>query len=221
MEGHEWIEVKSLNEECYNRIKDDILTGKLSWNEKLDISKLTKKFGISRSPVVKAIDKLAMEHLVCIFPNKGSFVASPDKRNLLSITELRIMMESAMCRLSYTKNRTLLVEQFKKYRLTSEKVMKKLSTDFSSFLHNDRSFHYAMSELAENQQLSIMYSVIRAQSELFRTKTFNETNMMKALNSHFSIVKFIEKGDLDAAIDTLQQHIRNVYKDSIVSLPQI
>jgi DNA-binding GntR family transcriptional regulator len=218
MEQQERIEVKSINEECYNRIKDDILTGKISWNEKIDISKLVKKFGISRSPIVKAIDKLAMEHLVCILPNKGSYVAFPSTDNLLSITELRIMMESTMCKLAYKKNRVLLVERLEAYRHETRSALDNIFSDFTNFLNNDRTFHYTFSELANNQQLSIMYGIIRAQSELFRTKTFTEKNMKKAINSHLEIITAIEKDDLVSAIDNLEKHINEVYNDSLRSL---
>ena len=97
------IEIASLADECYKRIKQDILTGKLGWGQRLNVINMAQIYGISRAPVIKAIDRLAMEQLVSIVPNVGSFVVIPTKKDVVEVTEIRMMLETKMCTLAYKK----------------------------------------------------------------------------------------------------------------------
>lgn len=210
------LRVESLTDQAYDYLKEDILTGKLKWGERLNIYELTDRFGVSRSPIIKAIDKLAHENLVEIIPNRGSFIVLPTEKDIRSITELRIMMENTGCKLATEKNYDRLVETLEENEKSYQ--VKNNKHDFDKFLIYDRNFHFIIIKLADNPKLLEMYSIVRSQSELFRTNTFKDENVSKAIASHQSIIEKLKTGNVDAMMLQMEKHIIDIYKDSMESL---
>ena len=208
------LKVDSLSQQAYHKIKEDILTGKFKWGERLEIIDLANYFGVSRSPVIKAIERLSLEHLVTIIPNKGSYVYKPTLEDVKAVYELRIMMEETACKLAISKNHDKLVDQLEKTQARQQKV----KSDFESFLHYDRRFHLTIFKLAENSRLMVMYQNIRAQSELFRTNTFTDENILRAQDAHNRILEAIKENNIPDLVTYIDEHLMNVYNDSILSL---
>jgi len=215
------IKIPLLGEECYRRIKDDILTGNLEWGAKLNVIQLAEDYGISRSPVVKAIDRLAMEGLIKIMPNKGSFVMIPDKRDIIEATEVRMMIETTLCRLAFAKNKEDLIVDLSQLNLAMDKRIHEPETlGYEEYLENDRDFHSTICRYAENARLSKIYESIRSQIELFRIHTFQDRNVNLAIEKHQLIVQWLVQEDIEHAIGELHEHIRQVEEEALESLKE-
>jgi DNA-binding GntR family transcriptional regulator len=210
------IMIDSLNEECYKRIKNDILTGHLAWGDKLNIINLADQFGISRSPVVKAIDKLAMEGLVTILPNKGSFVVTPSRNDIEEVTEIRIMIETMACLHAFRKNKNELLRRLSENKFSEAEVASGIS--FDRFLLHDREFHYIIVESTGNGRLFEYYKTIRSQSELFRTQTFTTEHLDKALRSHADILAAFSADNPEEAALQMEKHLQIVSEDTFESM---
>ena len=213
------IQVGSLTDECYKRIKQDILTGKLGWGERLNVINLAETYGISRSPVIKAIERLAMEQLVQIIPNVGSFVHIPTKEDIQEVTEIRLMLETTMCRLAYEKNKVKLLDELADIESIIDKVTisgNKIS--FEAFLDYDHAFHLTFPKYANNGRMAAYYDSIRNQIELFRTKTYYKTYIDLAIERHHGIIKALSEGQLDEAVCILHTHISEVEQEIIESI---
>ncbi len=52
-----------------------------------------RELGIGRTPVREALKRLESEHLVTVFPRRGTFAAPVDITDLASITEMRVVLE--------------------------------------------------------------------------------------------------------------------------------
>jgi DNA-binding GntR family transcriptional regulator len=214
------IKLASLNNECYIRIKDAILAGQFAWGDRLDVGQLANEFGISKFPVIKALDRLAIEHLVNILPNKGTFVASPLLEDIEEITEIRIMLELTIFDLACQKNLPALismlgdVEKGKSNHFTSFCQGK----EFMEFLKYDRSFHQCFVTCSHNQRLVSFYEIIRSQVELFRTKTFYQPNVKMALAAHAKILEHLNQNEIAQARQELGKHIEQVHDDTLNSV---
>lgn len=213
------IKIPLLGDECYRRIKNDILTGHLAWGEKLNVIQLASQYGISRSPVVKAIDRLAMEGLIKIVPNKGSFVLIPTAQDITEATEVRKMIETSLCQLAFAKNRNDLITDLTQLNMAMEKRLQ-IPTDlgYEEYLENDRDFHYTICRYAENNRMTQIYNSIRCQIELFRIHTFGDKNIKMAIEKHVLIVQKLADHDIDGAIEALLLHIKEVGEETQQSL---
>ncbi len=213
------IEIASLTDECYKRIKRDILFGKLGWGQRLNVINMARSYGISRSPVIKAIDRLAMEQLVCIVPNTGSFVLIPGAGDVKEVTEIRLMLETTMCRLAFNKNKSRLLDALQEVDAMikgSAADAKRIS--FDAFLEYDRAFHMTIAGCADNERLRSYYESIRNQIELFRTRTYVEPNAKLAVDSHRGITEALKLDRVDEAVEILTTHVREVERETLESL---
>jgi DNA-binding GntR family transcriptional regulator len=220
VQGFSQIKLASLNNECYIRIKDAILTGQFSWGDRLDVGQLANEFGISKFPVIKALDRLAIEHLVNIQPNKGTFVAAPLLEDIEEITEIRMMLETTTFDLACQKNLSGLIfmlEDVEKSKSDHFKYFRE-GQEFMEFLKYDRSFHQCFVTCSGNQRLTSFYEVIRSQVELFRTKTFYGTNVIMALSSHEKILSHLKKDEIPQAREEFRNHILQVHHDTLNSI---
>ena len=90
--------VKSLEESVYQRLEEEILSGKLSRGETLTETSLTARLGASRTPVRAALHRLAEEGLVEISPNRGAVVMGVTAEDLVDIYKMRMRLEGLASR---------------------------------------------------------------------------------------------------------------------------
>jgi DNA-binding GntR family transcriptional regulator len=209
----------SLTDECYNRIRSDILNDILPWGEQLDVARIADEFGVSRSPVVKAVERLAHEGLVEIRPNKGSYVRTPTVRDIDEVTEIRNAVERLACELAYTKHHAQLMAMLdeNEQRLSAYEAQPE-TIPFGVFLEYDREFHLIFARLADNQRLLDIFEIIRNQVELFRTRTYLGPQTQRALHWHREVIAHLRDRRLPEALSALQDHIEEVRLDTLSSL---
>lgn len=86
--------ISTLSDRVYKRIKEDILSNRLSPGEPLTEEKLCETFRISRTPVRDALKRLSHEGLLRIVPNKGFFVRVLSAEDIKEIFEVRETLEA-------------------------------------------------------------------------------------------------------------------------------
>jgi DNA-binding GntR family transcriptional regulator len=211
------IKMDSLNDECYRRIKESILTGDFGWGQRLDVGKIAEAFGVSKFPVIKALDRLALERLLIVRPNKGTFVIIPTKEDLRELTEVRIMLETTACHIALEKNPNLLIKNLEQLTIQFNSYQGKFSDErqgFNTFLNYDRSFHRTFFDIAGNRRLAEFYFAIRYQSELYRNNTYTQFHRKRAEEEHRTIIDALEKGNLNASDKAIRNHLLTVMEDA-------
>ena len=63
--------IRSVREQITDRLRDDILSGRLAEGERLQEAKLAERFGVSRGPIREVLAQLTHEGLVEAKPNCG------------------------------------------------------------------------------------------------------------------------------------------------------
>lgn len=213
------LELSTINNECYKQLKDMILCGDLPWGAKIDIGQLATSFGISKFPVIKAIERLALEKILVVYPNRGTYVVFPTEKQIGEVSQIRFMIESFSCQYAFEHNRQNLVNAVEAVQQANPYSIENVhEIDFKSFLIYDRDFHVAIIRCAENEQLLSYYMTIRTQAELFRVQTFNEPNIEEAIRMHQNIIHCIKNGDITNAILHLGNHLAQVTAETMESL---
>lgn len=89
----------SLQDFAYEEIKKRIQNGEYAPGTKLNTQEISDSLGISRSPVLLAINRLIALGLVEATPRKGTTVAQLSDTQIRNIIEARQMMELFLCKL--------------------------------------------------------------------------------------------------------------------------
>ena len=214
------IKLESLNNECYQRIKNAILTGQFLWGERLDVGRLAGEFGISKFPVIKAINRLAFEYLVIIVPNKGSFVMTPSIHDVNEVTEIREIVELNAWELSCRKNMSSLISMLEENenRQVENIPYYYEGQKFQEFLEYDREYHNCILICAENERLLNYYAGIRSQVEIFRAKSHDKSNWKRTHSNHLGIIKLLKNGEIEKGKELLKIHLDQVHQEILDTL---
>src|SRR5436309_15451012 len=70
--------IRTVREQLSERLRDDILSGRLPEGERLQEAKLAERFGVSRGPIREVLAQLTHEGLLEAKPNCGVRVATSD-----------------------------------------------------------------------------------------------------------------------------------------------
>src|SRR5215213_8230223 len=86
---------KNLTEIAHAQLRTAIIEGHLAFGEPLSEISVAQAMGISGSPVRHALALLRVEGLVEVVPQRGTFVFTPDGRQLDDMAVLRTALEMA------------------------------------------------------------------------------------------------------------------------------
>ena len=84
---------KTLVESVYNRLRSDIIEGRLQPDSKLRIEELRKQYETGASPIREALNRLAGEGFVTVEGQRGFRVSSVSLDDLKDLTRMRILLE--------------------------------------------------------------------------------------------------------------------------------
>jgi DNA-binding GntR family transcriptional regulator len=82
----------------YERLRDDIINGRLVANERLKVSELASRMGTSTNPIREALQQLRGEGFVLMTPNRGARVRPIDEEFVRDICEIEVLIEPALTR---------------------------------------------------------------------------------------------------------------------------
>ncbi|QHC68056.1 FCD domain-containing protein [Rathayibacter sp. VKM Ac-2759] len=83
----------SLAEQAFTVLRDRLVVLDIRPGEPLNDEQIGKELGVGRTPVREALKRLESEHLVVMYPRRGTFAASVDITDLAQISEVRSQLE--------------------------------------------------------------------------------------------------------------------------------
>ena len=173
-------EHENLDQKAYEIVKNMITERQILPGEKIPQEKLAHELGISRTPLVSALKFLEHEKLVESKPRRGYFVRLFSKQEMVSIFELREVLEGLAAKraaANITDEEIDILNSFFRPFAESANI-----TDFRAYAKEDRRFHNFITEIGSKEFLkSILqtYNVITASYQYLSSeglvRTPNET----------------------------------------------
>lgn len=198
-----------LKDDAYDNIKRMIIVGELPPGELLSERKLSRALGISGSPVRAAIERLGMEGLVCISPQRGTFVLDLSVDEIAELFEVRTVIESYIAgRLAGRLNpdqvdrlRTQLADQ----STSAAEEQRELIRD----VELDMQFHLLLSRIFGNREMSA--TLLRMRDKTTRAilaVTWNHDERVPvSISEHAGIAEAIISGNGPLATSRMAKHL--------------
>src|SRR3974390_3667965 len=89
---------RSLTTRAFERLREDILLGRLAPSERLRIQALSERYGIGATAIREALSRLTTDGLVQAEDQRGFTVTSVSPEELLDLTRTRIQVEQMALR---------------------------------------------------------------------------------------------------------------------------
>jgi DNA-binding GntR family transcriptional regulator len=93
-------DARSLSDQAYYRIRESIVTLELAPGSPVSERELMERLALGRTPIREALQALARERLVEVYPRRGMFVSGVDVRDLAGLSEVRQTLEPRAARLA-------------------------------------------------------------------------------------------------------------------------
>jgi DNA-binding GntR family transcriptional regulator len=203
-----------LSQRTYRALWDLIATRTLRPGDKVTAEGLSQRFGVSRTTVKTALDQLALEGLVLVRPQVGTFVRGLSAQDVREIWAARLLLETGAAREGVT--RATPAQRAAMRALVAEMAPllqghEHREGQYRAFVELDRRFHELLVQTADNRFLlglhrqaavhthAVSFATLHARRGLRRTD--------EGLREHEAIVEAFERRDPRGAAAVLERHI--------------
>ena len=204
----------SLRGRVFNKLREDILSGKYQDHEELKEVAIGEELGVSRTPVREAFRQLELEGLIQIVPNKGAYVTGITAKDVKDIYMIRSSLERMSARLA-TENLTdaQRAEWEENVYLASFHASKGHMEQMTEL---DNRFHHILYEACDSKMLEKLLQDFHQYVMRIRKKTLSTKERGIASNEeHRQIMEAIKAKNPDEAQRLANMHMNNAYDNMV------
>lgn len=188
---------KTARERIYNALKDWIIDGTLMPGEKISDTEISQYFSVSRTPVREAIQLLADQKLIEIFPGKESRIAPIDRKKACRAYMILAELHALALQFAFP---LITDEIIAELDAINESLREKSQLSDAGVLTQDKAFHDIFLKLADNDFLTSFTStlsihVARVENLYYRI----QKDSMSSVQEHDEILKALKERDLETA----------------------
>ena len=192
------IEYKTKTEVVHERIREEIIAGRIKPGQRLVMSDLAKDFGLSEIPVREAIRRLESEGIVQFTPHVGAVVSEINEKEFLEIYIIRIELESLATRLAAPHIKRKDIDFLYNLIQKAETAIKQSKNEKLGPLNKD--FHLKIYQAAPYPYLFGMIVSLWEKFELTKSVfAYVPKRAVPSWNEHKSIVDALKTNDAELA----------------------
>ncbi len=189
----------------YERLRDDIIHGRMKANERLKVAELAARMGTSTNPVREALQQLRGEGFVIMMPNRGARVRPIDEDFVRDICEIEVLIEPALTRWFVGVATKADIEALERIQSEIEALNFGDELKHSSL---DLEFHQLMYDRHYNRHAVDLWvrhrQILWAISRRFPTSLSRQTGV---LTEHRELIACIKEQDPDGAARAIGRHV--------------
>ncbi len=216
-------EPSSLTDRAYSELEERIVTLQLEPGAVLSEATLAQQLGFGRTPVREALQRLAREGLVAIFPRRGILVSEIDVKRQLTLLEVRRELE----RLMAIKATQRASDAERDYFLAIAEGMEQASVDNDdiTFMRLDRELNLLVAKATRNEFASRAMGLMHGLSRRFWYFHYKEVaDLPLCAKLHADLARAIWQLDSEGAAvasDQLMDYIEDFTRASLDAMSSI
>jgi DNA-binding GntR family transcriptional regulator len=203
------MEAKTLTDQAYQRLREDIVHGKLPPGEKLGIEFLKRTYDVGATPLREALYRLSADGFVQVQGQRGFRVAAMSQEELTDITNLRVVLEGMALTQSVEDSddawESRVVAAF--HHLT--KAESQPDPDIQEWEVRNREFHLALVSCCHSPWLMRFYETLYDQHKRYRNiARIDRSSRRNVHDEHTAICNAALAKDIAGLCKANEQHIR-------------
>lgn len=189
---------------------DDIAAGALRPGERVDETRLAARFGVSRTPIREALNRLIAQGILINGARRGARVADYSREELAEMFEAMHEIEATCARLA--AQRLTLLARAELEAAQRECVAAAKAGDRTRYLHANEAFHMVIYRATQNRYVRDMAAAFRQRTGPFRAKKFaTRDDLLASARSHEALIAMIVSADSQSAYDGMRRHMADSY----------
>jgi len=192
----------------FHSLLEDILSGRIKPGEKLNISEISERLGVSRTPIREALKQLVSAGLVDSEPHRSPFVKKLSIEEIIELYCVRAALDGIASRLAA---RRLSDEQIGALtRLCDHMESVAEASRLAEFLADNDRFHAIICDASGSARIQELSRQYYRQAEQYRNLVLDLPGSYEALcQEHRRILGALSQRDSDAADEATRLHYFN------------
>lgn len=195
-----------IRHQIYEKLRSDILNCSLLPGEEFREGALVEKFGVSKSPIRDALQRLELEGLIEINPRRGHRVVPISIADAEDMLDMREILEAGALRLAISRASTSDLKALDEFRDAN-------TDNISKFADYNRRFHMTLCKVSQNQRIATSMAQLMENYDRLCIVSLNSTRdreggMEEALADHIAIVEALQTKNISAAIKASKKHTK-------------
>jgi DNA-binding GntR family transcriptional regulator len=187
------------------RLREDILAGRIAPGLRLVESDLTARFVVSRGPVREALRRLAADGLIDHWPNRGALVRRLSAREIGEFFQIRVELESLAARLAAESDDA---DARARFAVAIRPILADEPRRLPDYLCENAAFHEALMALAGNRQLRDLAMRLHLPLIMAQVADILTADVLEAsVREHRAIAAAILGRDAQAAANFMRAHL--------------
>jgi DNA-binding GntR family transcriptional regulator len=197
-------------DEIAAELRRRILEGSLTGGARLPQQAIAEEFGVSRTPVREALQKLEATGLVALEPHRGALVRVPSPREIRETYAVRAELEGLGAALAATGISSTQLERLHAAVARFREALAR-GADDTAWREANTLFHETVHEAAGNDTLRTMLEQLHGSisRNLAAAPLRDRPRLMERnVAEHERVLTAIEAGDADEARRAMARHVR-------------
>ena len=191
----------STSELVVERLRDDIVSGRLTPGEPLRQDEIARSFGVSHVPIREAFVRLEAERLVEIRPRRGAIVAALSAAELEELNEMRAALECCALRIAAPNLSNGDLQK-------AAQVLDRIDSKPERWAEQNAAFHTILYKAAARPRLfAEILSLQRSVERYVYREAKLTNNVADSQREHRKLLQLISRGKIEPACSLLNDHI--------------
>lgn len=197
---------RSLREQVYKKMKENIITGVYGPHKRLIEEKIADELGTSRTPVREAIQKLEKEGLVYKLPKGGFAVKSISEEDIDEVFEIRSMLEGYAGFLATKRIGDDEISALEEIVKKGEEYLRK--GDLEPLVSLNTEFHEKLYKSSKSKFLCSLIKDLRDFMYAFRLIMFKYRELAEiSLEDHKKMIELMKQKKAKSVQSLIKRHI--------------
>ena len=187
-------------------LEQRIIEGEMGIGKRLDEAELSLQYGVSRTPVREALQRLAESGLAEHIPRRGTFVRAPGLSELVEMFEVMTELECMAVRLAIRRATTADIDALTESNESCRSAFEADNT--KRYYELNAAVHAQIYKMSGNGFLAAEAQRLHDRLRPFRRLQLRvRGRMSESMDEHDIILAAIRDGDAQKAVDTMRNHI--------------
>jgi DNA-binding GntR family transcriptional regulator len=187
-------------------LEELIFDGTFADGDRLDEVRLAEQFGVSRTPLREAFQRLALSGLVQLIPRRGAFVRQPGPVELMEMFEVMAELEAVCGRLAAKRISDQALDELNDANAKCQAAVDAQDSD-AYYVENER-FHRILYRESGNGFLEQEACKLHKRLKPFRRQQLRfRGRLAQSMDEHKAVVQALVQGDGEAAANALRDHV--------------
>ena len=171
-------------------------------------AQLVHSLKANRNHVRSALQRLALQCIVSIEPNRGASIAQPSVEEARNVFTARSVIERGIIELLVSRQRSLDIALLEKQRTQEQKAIARGERE--AIIRESGQFHLLLARLAGNPVLEDMLNNLITRSSLIISLYQRDNNPQCGCDEHADIIQCIKSRDSERAVQCMRHHLTSL-----------